>query len=33
MARTGVEIMHTGAHSASYFDLSRDMGEDVEIVG
>jgi histidinol-phosphate/aromatic aminotransferase/cobyric acid decarboxylase-like protein len=32
MARTGVEILHTGAHSASYFDLSRSMGEDVEIV-
>jgi histidinol-phosphate/aromatic aminotransferase/cobyric acid decarboxylase-like protein len=32
MARSGVDILHTGAHSASYFDLSRSMGEDVKIV-
>ncbi len=34
MARTGIDtsILHKGAHSASYFDLSRSMGEDVEIV-
>jgi histidinol-phosphate/aromatic aminotransferase/cobyric acid decarboxylase-like protein len=25
-------LLHKGAHSASYFDLSRSMGEDVEIV-
>jgi histidinol-phosphate/aromatic aminotransferase/cobyric acid decarboxylase-like protein len=32
MASTGVDILHTGAHSASYFDLSRSMGENVKIV-
>ncbi|MDT4995755.1 MAG: hypothetical protein QOH97_5647 [Actinoplanes sp.] len=32
MARSGVEILHTGAHSASIFDLSRSMGEGVQIV-
>jgi histidinol-phosphate/aromatic aminotransferase/cobyric acid decarboxylase-like protein len=32
MAGTGVEILHTGAHSASYFDLSRSMGDNVTIV-
>jgi histidinol-phosphate/aromatic aminotransferase/cobyric acid decarboxylase-like protein len=32
VASTGVDILHTGAHSASYFDLSRSMGENVEIV-
>jgi histidinol-phosphate/aromatic aminotransferase/cobyric acid decarboxylase-like protein len=31
-ARSGVEILHTGAHSASIFDLSRSMGEGVQIV-
>ena len=28
----GVDILHQGAHSASIFDLSRSMGEGVEIV-
>ena len=28
----GVDILHKGAHSASIFDLSRSMGEGVEIV-
>ena len=34
MARTGIDtsILHKGAHSASYFDLSRSMGEGAEIV-
>jgi histidinol-phosphate/aromatic aminotransferase/cobyric acid decarboxylase-like protein len=32
MAGSGVDILHTGAHSASYFDLSRSMGENAEIV-
>jgi len=34
MARTGIDtsILHKGAHSASYFDLSRNAGEGVEIV-
>ncbi|MCA2214507.1 pyridoxal phosphate-dependent aminotransferase [Jidongwangia harbinensis] len=34
MAGTGIDtgMLHKGAHSASYFDLSRSMGEDVEIV-
>ena len=34
MAGTGIDtsILHKGAHSASYFDLSRSAGEGVEIV-
>src|SRR3712207_7905414 len=34
MARTGFDtsILHKGAHSASYFDLARSMGEGAEIV-
>jgi histidinol-phosphate/aromatic aminotransferase/cobyric acid decarboxylase-like protein len=34
MGRTGIDtsILHKGAHSASYFDLSRSMGEGAEIV-
>jgi histidinol-phosphate/aromatic aminotransferase/cobyric acid decarboxylase-like protein len=32
MASSGVDILHTGAHSASYFDLSRSMGDNVKIV-
>src|SRR5919112_129866 len=34
MAATGIDtsILHKGAHSASYFDLSRSAGEGVEIV-
>ena len=32
MASSGVDIPHTGAHSASYFDLSRSMGGSVKIV-
>jgi histidinol-phosphate/aromatic aminotransferase/cobyric acid decarboxylase-like protein len=34
MAATGIDtsILHKGAHSASYFDLSRSMGEGAEIV-
>jgi histidinol-phosphate/aromatic aminotransferase/cobyric acid decarboxylase-like protein len=34
MAGTGIDtsILHKGAHSASYFDLSRSMGEGAEIV-
>src|SRR3954452_11036892 len=32
MAGTGIDILHTGAHSASYFDLSRSMGDNVTIV-
>jgi histidinol-phosphate/aromatic aminotransferase/cobyric acid decarboxylase-like protein len=34
MARTGIDtsILHKGAHSASYFDLSRSMSEGAEIV-
>jgi histidinol-phosphate/aromatic aminotransferase/cobyric acid decarboxylase-like protein len=34
MGRTGIDtsILHKGAHSASYFDLSRSMSEGAEIV-
>jgi len=34
MAATGIDtsILHKGAHSASYFDLSRSMGEGADIV-
>ena len=32
MARSGAEILHTGARSASIFDLSRSIGEGVQIV-
>jgi histidinol-phosphate/aromatic aminotransferase/cobyric acid decarboxylase-like protein len=32
MVKPGVDILHTGAHSASYFDLSRSMGDGVKIV-
>jgi histidinol-phosphate/aromatic aminotransferase/cobyric acid decarboxylase-like protein len=32
MASSGVDILHKGAHSASYFDLSRSMGDSVKIV-
>jgi histidinol-phosphate/aromatic aminotransferase/cobyric acid decarboxylase-like protein len=34
MARTGIDtsILHKGAHSASYFDLSRSMADGAEIV-
>jgi histidinol-phosphate/aromatic aminotransferase/cobyric acid decarboxylase-like protein len=32
MAASGVDVLHTGAHSASIFDLSRSMGEGVPIV-
>lgn len=31
-ASTGIDILHKGAHSASYFDLTRSMGEGVQIV-
>jgi histidinol-phosphate/aromatic aminotransferase/cobyric acid decarboxylase-like protein len=31
-AGTGIDILHKGAHSASYFDLTRTMGEGVQIV-
>jgi histidinol-phosphate/aromatic aminotransferase/cobyric acid decarboxylase-like protein len=32
MVKPGVEILHTGAHSASYFDLARSVGDGVDIV-
>ena len=31
-AGTGIDILHKGAHSASYFDLARTMGADAQIV-